>query len=199
VAATRITELEHAADLLGVDRLVRLGRRDSGVVGDPGNGHRRALARAHVHRLARQLADVAVAESAEAVFYYDRKGIYGHPDHVAVHHIGATAAAHVGITGYEITVDHEYLNLVDRHIVEGDRPRYGRPDVGAPSAEITTAIRGTENEIASKRLAMAAHASQIPSETMRESSFDDVYGLEWYIRRGPAGALEALGNDHVLV
>jgi N-acetyl-1-D-myo-inositol-2-amino-2-deoxy-alpha-D-glucopyranoside deacetylase len=197
VARRRLAELEAACESLGVARLVLMGRRDSGMPGDPANRHRRALARARQHPLASWLADLAVAENAAAIVHYDGNGIYGHPDHVAVHQIGASAAALAGATSYEATVDREYIHFVEQHLVEGSSPRAGRPRVGAASVEITTAVRGTPEELAAKRAAMAAHSSQIPPDTMYAPSYDDVYGLEWFIRRGPAGAIEALGNAHL--
>ena len=197
VGRRRLAELETACTELGVARLVLMGRRDSGMPGDPANRHRRALARARQHPLAAWLADVAAGEGADAIVHYDGNGIYGHPDHVAVHRIGDAAARLAGVTSYEATVDREYIHFVEQHLVEGEAPRVGRPRVGSSSVEITTAVRGTPAELAAKRLAMAAHASQIPPDTMYAPSYDDIYGLEWYIRRGPAGALESLGNAHL--
>lgn len=197
VGRRRVAELEASCAALGVARLVLLGRRDSGMPGDSANGHRRALARAAVPRVGSALADVAVSEGASAIVHYDGNGIYGHPDHVAVHRIGALAAGLAGVTAYEATVDREYIHFVEQHLVEGSVPREGRPAVGASSVEITTAVRGSAGELAAKRAAMAAHASQIPPDTMYAPSYDDVYGLEWYIRRGRAGVLEELGNAHL--
>jgi LmbE family N-acetylglucosaminyl deacetylase len=197
VGRRRVAELETSCAALGVSRLVLLGRRDSGMPGDPANRHRRALARAAVAGAAGRLADLAVAEGAEAIVHYDGNGIYGHPDHVAVHRIGSAAAELAGVTSYEATVDREYIHFVEQHLVEGSSPRAGRPRVGAASVEITTAVRGTAEELAAKRLAMAAHSSQIPPDTMVAPSYDDVYGLEWFIRRGVAGVLETLGNAHL--
>ena len=198
VGGRRLAELEASCAELGVARLVLLGRRDSGMPGDPANRHRRALARAAVAGMAARLADVAVAEGADAIVHYDGNGIYGHPDHVAVHRIGDAAARLADVPSYEATVDREYIHFVEQHLVEGEAPRAGKPRVGSASVEITTAVRGSAEELAAKRRAMAAHSSQIPPDTMYAPSFDDVYGLEWYIRRGPAGAIETLGNAHLI-
>jgi LmbE family N-acetylglucosaminyl deacetylase len=197
VGRRRVAELEASCTALGVSRLVLLGRRDSGMPGDPANRHRRALARAAVAGWAGRLADLARGEGAEAIVHYDGNGIYGHPDHVAVHRIGSAAAELAGVTSYEATVDREYIHFVEQHLVEGSGPRSGRPRVGAASVEITTALRGTAEELAAKRLAMAAHSSQIPPDTMVAPTYDDVYGLEWFIRRGVPGVLETLGNAHL--
>ena len=51
--------------------------------------------------------------------------------------------------------------------------------------------------LATKRQAMADHASQIPeASAMRlpESDFAAVYGFEWYARRGPPGPLDNLAT-----
>ncbi|MBV9098209.1 MAG: PIG-L family deacetylase [Frankiaceae bacterium] len=197
VGRRRVAELEASCAELSVSRLVLLGRRDSGMPGDAANRHRRALARAAVGGVARRLADLAVVEGAAAIVHYDGNGIYGHPDHVAVHQIGSSAAALAGVTSYEATVDREYIHFVEQHLVEGSSPRAGRPRVGAATVEITTALQGTAAELAAKRAAMAAHSSQIPPDTMLAQSYDDVYGLEWYIRRGAPALLETLGNAHL--
>jgi hypothetical protein len=51
--------------------------------------------------------------------------------------------------------------------------------------------------IALKRAAIAAHASQLPPgaaiHQMDDETFAAVHGYEWFIRRGPAGVIEALG------
>jgi hypothetical protein len=39
---------------------------------------------------------------------------------------------------------------------------------------------------------MAAHASQIPAAALRRRGFAQTYGLEWYVRTGPAGVLDDL-------
>jgi LmbE family N-acetylglucosaminyl deacetylase len=197
-AGVRVAELEAACTALGVARLELLGRRDSGMAGTPANHHPWALARADIASLVGQLAALCAAESVEALVHYDADGIYGHPDHVSVHHIGSAAASLAGITGYEATVDREYLHFTGRHLVEGPAPRRdGRHVAGQVSAEITTAIFGTAEELAAKRLAMAAHASQIDAAHLLDPAFDEVYRLEWYVRRGGSGVLEELGNAHL--
>jgi LmbE family N-acetylglucosaminyl deacetylase len=95
----RIAELERAAELLGVSRLVLLGHRDSGLPGRPSGQHTRALAAADPLQLARRVAELADDEGADTVIHDDEHGIYGHPDHRATFRIGATAAELVGATG----------------------------------------------------------------------------------------------------
>jgi LmbE family N-acetylglucosaminyl deacetylase len=202
LAATRLAELEQAAETLGVERLVLLGRRDSGLPGWESSDHPRALVRSDLQALSRTVAELVESERAEAVVAYDADGIYGHPDHVAVHLVGRHAAVLAGVTSYEATVDREHLHFAGAHLLDDavkpvqspiQRPTYGRV-----TAEITTAVAATANELAAKRAAMAAHVSQIGPDAL-EQEFAETYELEWYVRRGAPALLETLGNAHALV
>ncbi len=208
----RIAELERAADILGVARLVLLGYRDSGLPGWAAGSHPGALGRAAVDAVARRIADLAQAEHVGTLVYYDPQGIYGHPDHLSVHRIGTAAARLSGASGYQATVDREHLHFAGpgAHLVHGaaealsgaltgalsgpDGPRrYGRV-----TAEIGLALAGTPGELAAKQAAIAAHASQIPAGSLVPAEFATAYQLEWYLRDGPPGLLDLLGNVHVL-
>jgi N-acetyl-1-D-myo-inositol-2-amino-2-deoxy-alpha-D-glucopyranoside deacetylase len=187
----RTEELERSAELLGVQRLVLLGRRDSGL---PASADPRSLVRADLPDLAAAVARVAEAERAEAVVGYDADGIYGHPDHVAVHLLARHAAALAGVTSYDATVDREHLHFAGAHVLDsaGGSRRYGRV-----TAEISVAVAATPYELDVKRQALLAHASQIGPESL-DDRFQETYELEWYLRRGPRALLDDLGNAHAL-
>jgi LmbE family N-acetylglucosaminyl deacetylase len=187
----RAAELEQAAELLGVQRLVLLGRRDSGI---PVSTDPRALVRSDLAGLAQTLARVVEEESAEAVVGYDADGIYGHPDHVAVHLLARHAAGLAGVTSYDATVDREHLHFAGAHVVgqAGGHSRYGRV-----TAEISVAVAATPHELGVKRAALLAHASQITPH-MLDERFQETYELEWYVRRGPRALLDEM-NVHALV
>ncbi|GAA4217324.1 PIG-L deacetylase family protein [Actinocatenispora rupis] len=189
----RLAELEAAADRLGVARLVLLGRRDSGMVGWPSARHPRALARGRADRLARRLADVAEQESADTVVHYDDRGIYGHPDHVAVHRIGSLAARLSGATAYEATVDRDHLRTRGgTHLVDAASGHTG--EYGRPAADIRVRVSASTTELAAKRDAMAAHASQIRPTEVDVPGFADTYRHEWYLTSARTGMLHALAN-----
>jgi LmbE family N-acetylglucosaminyl deacetylase len=196
LGTVRRRELEAASDELGVARLVLLGRRDSGLPGWDSTSHPRALVKSDLRGLSRTVAVLVEAERAEAVIAYDADGIYGHPDHVAVHLIGRHAAALAGVTSYDATVDREHLHFAGDHVLDdaGDGKTYGRV-----TAEITTAVAATPRELAAKQAAMRAHASQIGSQALDGPDFAATYELEWFIRRGSPALLETLGNAHALV
>ena len=197
LAAVRRRELEEAARELGVARLVLLGRRDSGMAGWSSGDHPQALLQADLRALGATVARLVEREGAEAVVAYDADGIYGHPDHVAVHLVGRFAAEVTGTTLYESTVDREHLHFAGAHVLDAVAAAPGR--YGRVTAEITTAVAATPDELAAKRRALAAHRSQIDPAELAADGFADAYGLEWYVRRGAPALLEQLGNAHALV
>lgn len=194
LAERRLAELEWAAERLGVARLVLLGRRDSGMPGSADNVHPGALACADTDRLARRVAQLALAESASAIVYDDPQGIYGHPDHVAVHRIGRRAAAMVGVTGYEVTVDREHVGRAADHVLHSAATATGCR-YGLPSSEITLTLAATADELAAKRAAIGLHASQVESAVLSGPHADDSYRLEWFRRSGPPAVLDDIAAE----
>jgi LmbE family N-acetylglucosaminyl deacetylase len=202
-ARTRVIEARAACALLGVARVEFLGFGDSGMDGDQSGGA--SLWRSDHEREAGRVAALLIEEGAEALVVYDVGGIYGHPDHLAVHRIGRVAAVIAGTpTVYEATVDREYLHFVETHLVGhavqsllGMEVRTNAAPLGVPTVEVSVTV-DVRSQAAVKRAAMAAHPSQIPpgSETltMQPETFDGVYGYEWFVRAaGPPGAIDRLG------
>jgi LmbE family N-acetylglucosaminyl deacetylase len=187
LAARRRAELERAAAVLGVARLVLLGHRDSGMAGWDDNAHPNALAAAPVDRVAARLAALCAQESAEALVHYDPRGIYGHPDHVAVHRIGAAAATLAGIPGYEATIAAGRPPARRPHLVD----RAAGTPVGWDAGDIATVVVADPADLRAKRRAMAAHGSQIPRDAVRRPGFAAAYGREWFRRTGGPGLLDA--------
>jgi LmbE family N-acetylglucosaminyl deacetylase len=200
LAGRRRDETDAAAGTLGVARVAWLGYHDSGMAGDAANDAPGSLWSADVGAAAGRLAAVLAEERPAAVVVYDTGGIYGHPDHVAVHRLGHRAAADAGVaTVYEATVDREYLHFVETHLVEeailaGDLGLV-RSHIGLPTVAIDLTV-DVRSALGAKRAAMAAHASQIPESTsalqLPADHFADVYGWEWYVRVGPPGPLDGL-------
>lgn len=190
MAQRRVTELENAASLLGVSRLVLLGARDSGLPGAADNVHPDALAAADPERIARRIAALVESEGAEAIVHDDGRGIYGHPDHLAAHRIGAAAARLAGVVSYESTVDRDHLH--DRHtrshLIHAAAEATGLP-FGVPGSDVALRVRATASELAVKRAAIAVHASQVSPESLGHAGFDEAYGYEWYLRAGPAAGI----------
>lgn len=200
LAKVRREETEEAAALLGVARVHFLGYRDSGLAGALANDHPECLWQCDRAEAAAVVAGLCGEEGADSLVTYDELGIYGHPDHVAVHGIGRAAAglARLG-TWYEATVDREYLHFVETHLVEeaalaGDLGLV-RSHLGVPSVLVSTVV-DVRGRLAEKRAAMAAHRSQLPESAsalqLGMDHFAEVYGFEWYVRTGPPGPIEQL-------
>jgi LmbE family N-acetylglucosaminyl deacetylase len=201
LAAVRRGETELAANLLGVAHVEFLGYHDSGMAGDPANHAPGAFSAAPVDEVADRLATVLRDERADAIVVYDEFGIYGHPDHVAVHNAGRRAAALASVpTLYESTIDREYLHFVETHLVEeailaGDLGLV-RSHIGVPTVAVTNTV-DVASVLGQKRAAMACHASQLPETTsallLPTDQFGAVYGWEWFVRSGPRGPIDDLG------
>ncbi len=201
----RAAEAKAACRILGVDALHFLGYADSGTHDGDRSGSE-VFHTTPVGEAARRLARLLRDERATALVTYDDGGIYAHPDHLAVHRVGAMAAELAGVGSvYEATVDREYLHFVETHLVghaiewllgEDAVPATNRAPLGVPTVMVSTTV-DVRIAITPKRAAIAAHASQMPPgaaiHQMDDETFAAVYGFEWFIRRGPAGAIDALG------
>lgn len=200
LARLRHDETAAAAAHLGIARVAWLGYRDSGMAGDPANGAAGSFWSADPDEAAERVAELLAEEEPAAVVGYDGFGIYGHPDHVQVHRVVHRGAERAGVrTVYDATVDREHLHFVETHLVEeailaGDLGLV-RSHIGTATAEIAVTV-DVRAVLDAKRAAMAAHASQIPESTsalqLPTDHFRDVYGWEWYLRRGPASVLDEL-------
>lgn len=200
LAQTRAAEAAEACRLLGVDRLHFLGFADSGMASQATSQavSANAFALCNLYEAAEQLSEILVAEGANVLVHYDEDGIYGHADHLAVHRVGRRAAKLARLeTVYEATVDHEHLHFVETHLVgHAIASLHESAVAGVPTALVTTTV-DVGDVVGLKRKAMAAHQSQIGSESeamqLDSASFEAVYGIEWYVRSGPLGPLDSIG------
>jgi LmbE family N-acetylglucosaminyl deacetylase len=206
----RLAELRRSAAVLGVSRLEVLGYADSGLAGQPMPPAPPDLlprfVDVEVGAAAARLAEILEAERASVLTSYDANGGYGHPDHLAVHHVAAAAARLAGTPVLlEATVPRDRLLTVARSLNRA-MPRSRRIDLEpwahayTSSTEITHCIdvRGQAGE---RRRSMRAHASQATADNgprtlgvftrIPPPLFGWVFGREWYRQAGvdpPAGA-----------
>lgn len=195
LADRRIREVEQAAALLGVDRLVLFGYRDSGMMGEPANGHADSFWRADTAEAGRRLARVLAEESARVLVVYDDNGVYGHPDHIQVHRVGVRAAELAeGTDVYECSPNRDHMKAMFEQIARANpefaAERARRDDGGAfglPESELTHRI-DVGDFVALKRDALLLHASQVAPDHPLMAMPDELYrswmGYEWYRRRG---------------
>ncbi len=199
----RLDEVRASADALGVSRLEVLGYADSGLATDPTPppppGRLPRLADAPVAEVAARLADLLTEERADVVTGYDANGGYGHPDHLAVHHIAAAAAALAGTPVLlEATVPRDRLLALAR-AVNRLLPAARRVDLRpweqaySASADVTHSI-DVRRRAGARRASMRAHASQATADSGARTLgvftkvppplFGWIFGREWYRQPG---------------
>jgi LmbE family N-acetylglucosaminyl deacetylase len=208
----RREELARSAEVLGIDRVVRLGYRDSGMTGWEHNGHPESFLSADVDEAAGRLAAVLREESADVLTSYDWHGNYGHPDHIKVHQVGARAAELVAddlprLRVFEATMNRDamarlFAEAVEQGMVldpDGSGEEWdphapaddGNP-FGMPEAELTHEVDVTPY-VDAKRASIACHRSQATDSAffleMPEEAFRRAFSTEWYIERGASPGL----------
>jgi LmbE family N-acetylglucosaminyl deacetylase len=196
LADRRAAEARRAAAILGVDRVEFLGYRDSGMDGAPTNGDAAAFSAADVDEAAARLATILSDERADVLTVYDERGNYGHPDHVQVHRVGHRAALLAATPQvFEATQNRDHLVRLLRDSTDapplpdvgGQPPDDLLDNLGVREWELTTCV-DVRSFVSRKREAMAAHESQIGEHSfflqMPEPLFREVFGLEFFVRRG---------------
>lgn len=202
-------EARESAAVLGTSRIDWLGYRDSGMTGWPENDDPRCLHQADIDEAAARLARILDREHADVLVGYDHHGIYGHPDHIAVHRIGTRAielAAHrprlleatqnqdaqiamldrpeVSEVFNQFTAAGSDVAEIREMILKGDDGQV----VGVPEAEIAWAIDLPDDVIALKRRAMACHASQTSDIglmlALPEAVYAVAFGTEYLVEPG---------------
>jgi LmbE family N-acetylglucosaminyl deacetylase len=197
LAAVRVAELEASAAALGVARLVRLRYADSGLRPAPDDD--RAFANTDVETAAGRLAALLREEAADVLVVYDANGGYGHADHVQVHRVGTRAAQLAGTpVVLEATVPADLFRGVLRLLrlvgsALGSSAPLGTEQVFSPRRQVTHRVR-FPRQLAAKRAAMAAHASQRRAEGQARVQaaflrlpapvFALVFGREWFAQQG---------------
>ena len=201
----RVRETEHAAALLGVDRVAHLGYRDSGMMGEPTNDNPASFWRADVHDAAAKLAQILREEQADLLVTYDANGVYGHPDHIQVHRVGVLAAEYAGVNRvFEASFSREFMREVfaDIEASEDAIDEDARPDdldtFGLPEAELTHRV-DVSDFVLLKRSALLRHESQISPDHPMVKTPIDVFarwsGVEWFRDRRRARDGGAFRDD----
>ncbi len=204
VAEIRRHELDKAAEILGISRLVRLGYRDSGMMGWPQNEDPGSFWATPINEAAERLAVVLMEERPQVIVTYNEHGFYGHPDHIQAHRITMSA---LSLIDYEPTL---YFNAIPNSIMAIMRERWEREEreqreadaakgverpaqseaeedlieMGTPDDQIGAAIDVSAATDA-KYDALAAHHSQIAESfwmKMSREEFKRAMGTEWFVR-----------------
>ncbi len=97
LAEVRPGELQRSAEVIGFDRVVMLGYRDSGMVDTEPNQHPNSFHMAPLDEAVGRLVQIIRTERPQLIVTYgdDQKG-YPHPDHIKVHDISIPAFERAG-------------------------------------------------------------------------------------------------------
>lgn len=192
-AVQRMGDLRDSVAALGVEHLVTLGYFDSGMRGWPVNEWPEAFVRQPIEVVAAQLAAEIDRFRPDVVVTYDRFGVYGHPDHVMAH--DATVAAmelthHTPVLKF-VTVAKSAVAAISASLGEGDLPQWvtDMGEFGSSDEEICAVLDVTD-DLATKRAAVAAHASQLDNHfflSMDDVQFRAMLGAEVYTVGYPTG------------
>lgn len=206
LVAHRRRELAAALAELGVHQHHQLGYRDSGMLGSSGNQHPDSFHAVDLEAAALRLAAILRAEGPQVVVSDDEQGTYGHPDHVKAHQVTVRAVALAAdvdapLRGapwqvakrYSHTLAKGRLLAAHRALLAaglaspfGDAPAGGEDDLplGTPDALVTTEVH-VGSWLERKRAAMAAHRSQIGSDSfflnIPEELAASLFGTEQFI------------------
>jgi LmbE family N-acetylglucosaminyl deacetylase len=194
----RLAELDRSAAALGCARVICLDYADSGMADDPTH-HPHSFATADVDAAAHRLAEILVEEQADVLTTYDPAGGYGHPDHIAVHRVGARAAELAGTpVVLQATVDRGALQRALRVLGRVVRlPADFRPSnfdsAYTDSTQLTHRV-DVRRFAGAKRAAMGAHVSQTSADSgdrtlawclrLPRPLFRWAFGHEWFVEVG---------------
>jgi N-acetyl-1-D-myo-inositol-2-amino-2-deoxy-alpha-D-glucopyranoside deacetylase len=164
--------------------LHKLGHRDSGMMGTPGNEHPDAFWQADVDRASEPVVRLIREARPAVVVHYDDNGGYGHPDHIQAHRVAVAAAAAAADPdalpdagpAYRVHKRYEtafgsgrWLELMQAmrergiplpwgydEVIDADQPEE-RPGTVEPAV---TTVADVTRWVVAKRTAMACHRTQ---------------------------------------
>ena len=99
LGAIREQELLCAAQTLGIEEVIFLDYRDSGMAGTPENDRPDAFANAPAAEVVPRLAGFMHRYQPQVVLTFEPYGGYGHPDHIAIHQHTVAAYDSLAHTG----------------------------------------------------------------------------------------------------
>lgn len=211
LADRRRAEATAAAALAGVAAVHWLGYADSGMTGWEQNADPSCLAQASVDEAAGRLAAILDAEAADFLIGYDWHGNYGHPDHVAVHHLVRRARELAARRPrlFEATMNRDQMRrLYQAALAAGagddfdpDSPLDDGNPLGTPEAELHLRVDVRE-QLEVRRQVIACHASQARDTqgflTLPDDAFAAMFGHEHYVDPdAPAGVRDGWFTDPV--
>ena len=101
IAALRLAELDCAAEKLQLTHVVKLGYKDSGMMGSETSNDADCLWQAKQEDVARRVVEVIRDLKPQVVITFNLYGGYGHPDHIAIQRATTDAFKLAGDASYQ--------------------------------------------------------------------------------------------------
>lgn len=202
----REAELDCAARMMGVQEIIFLGYRDSGMAGTPENRDPRAFINAPAEAVVSRLVGIIRRIRPQVVVTFEPGGVYGHPDHIAAHR-HAVAAFHAAADPAQFPEQgpvwqadrlfysafplsmfralRDALNLMGQDT--GDLDRFEEAGGGWPDEKIQVAL-DVGDQIEAKWSALNCHRTQfgpdnlfrrVPEEMAKRAIGVEHFALAW--------------------
>jgi N-acetyl-1-D-myo-inositol-2-amino-2-deoxy-alpha-D-glucopyranoside deacetylase len=151
------------------------------MMGLPDNDSPDCFWQADVATAAAQLAQVILDVRPQVLVTYDRRGFYGHPDHIQAHRVSAEA---IGVAaGPRQVQPWQVAKFYATAMPQSVAVARGLPPVWVPDDQVTTEIDGTAY-LAAKTAALRAHATQVAVDgdrfALADGRWQPVLGKEFY-------------------
>lgn len=202
VRATRAKELQDAAHLVGISRIVTLGYEDSGLPGWEQNSAPLAFMNCDVDAVGTTLAALFAEVQASVVVTYDENGFYGHPDHIMANRVTRNAVAkspHVERLYYPVMPSDLMAEFVERAQAEHvSLPKWVTDASVNIDRSLVSSVMDVSRFSSLKQKAIATHASQTDNAdlvTMNSELFAMLFGTEFYQRAFTKSPTSADGTD----
>ena len=210
LGSVRRVELARAVRILGLHDHIVLHYRDSGMAGTPPNKHPQAFVNAHPEAVIERLVAEIRRFRPQVVLTFDPDGLYGHPDHIAIHN-HATEAFHRaarpdaypqhlvnGVTPYAPQRIYysarprgfrmEWAQALRAEGIDFPLPDPNRASDGAPPETIHLEMDVSE-QLEVKMGCILSHRTQVatdwPYDRVPRAAANKILGREYYIRGWP--------------
>ena len=188
----REAELRCASDILGLQELIFLDYRDSGMAGTPENENPAAYMNVPAEEAVARLVGIIRRLRPQAIVTFDPHGGYGHPDHIAIHTHTVAAFQAAGDPNcypeqgapwqprrlfYSVIPRSVFQEMRDQMVAHSldtaDFDRWMESEIGWPDDQINLVL-DVSDFVEAKVAAMACHKTQFGNEDATQRLPDEV-------------------------
>ncbi len=212
LSAVREQEYYDAGKIMGVEKSILYGYRDSGMADTPDNDHPNAYIRVPIDEVVAKVVDTIRELRPQVIFTFDEGGGYGHPDHIRASEAATRAYFAAGDPSYPGSPlepwkpSKLYYHAFPRSMMrkwfkvltvvdpDSDMAKMDPEKMGVADERITTRL-DTSEYTDTRRKAIAVHRTQYsPLDRMPSPDLEDEFlASDHFIRVDPPVADGAEG------